>query len=70
MGIRLSRRRMTEGRMPRDEKLIANNKKAYHDYFWTRPSRPGSIDGTEVKSLRANHASLRSPTRASAKGDW
>jgi SsrA-binding protein len=46
--------------MPREEKLIASNKKAYHDYFVDETFECGiELTGTEVKSLRASHASLR-----------
>ena len=46
--------------MPRDERQIANNKKAYHDYFVDEVFECGiELTGTEVKSLRASHASLR-----------
>ena len=46
--------------MPREEKLIANNKKAYHDYFVDEVFETGiALTGTEVKSLRQNRASLR-----------
>ena len=35
------------------KKLIANNKKAYHDYFIEEKYEAGiSLAGTEVKSLR------------------
>ena len=40
-------------------KLIANNKKAYHDYFIEDKYEAGiELFGTEVKSLRAGKASL------------
>lgn len=46
--------------MPRDTKAIANNKKAYHDYFVDEVFEAGiALTGTEVKSLRENGASLR-----------
>lgn len=41
-------------------KLIANNKKAYHDYFIEEKYEAGiSLVGTEVKSLRSGKASLK-----------
>ena len=42
------------------KKLIANNKKAYHDYFIEEKYEAGiSLAGTEVKSLRmGRHQSL------------
>ncbi len=41
------------------EKLICNNKKAYHDYFIEEKFEAGMVlQGTEVKSLRAGKANL------------
>ena len=41
------------------EKLICNNKRAYHDYFIEEKFEAGMVlRGTEVKSLRAGKASL------------
>lgn len=41
-------------------KIIANNKKAYHDYFIEEVFEAGMIlTGTEVKSLRQGAANLR-----------
>ena len=41
------------------EKLICNNKKAYHDYFIEEKFEAGVVlQGTEVKSLRAGMANL------------
>lgn len=41
-------------------KLIANNKKAYHDYFIEETFQAGiSLAGTEVKSLRQGKCSLK-----------
>ncbi len=41
------------------EKLICNNKKAYHDYFIEEKFEAGLVlQGTEVKSLRAGMANL------------
>jgi SsrA-binding protein len=41
------------------EKLICNNKKAYHDYFIEEKFEAGvMLQGTEVKSLRAGMANL------------
>jgi SsrA-binding protein len=58
------------GCMPRDEKLIANNKKAYHDYFVDETFECGiELTGTEVKSLRANHASLRESYATVRRGE-
>ncbi len=41
------------------EKLICNNKKAYHDYFIEEKFEAGMVlKGTEVKSLRSGKANL------------
>lgn len=41
------------------EKLICNNKKAYHDYFIEEKFEAGMVlQGTEVKSLRQGKANL------------
>lgn len=41
-------------------KLIANNKKAYHDYFILDTYEAGiSLQGTEVKSLRMGKCSIK-----------
>ena len=46
--------------MVREEKTLATNKKAYHDYFVDETFEAGiALTGTEVKSLRQNRASLR-----------
>ena len=56
--------------MAREEKLIANNKKAYHDYFVDETFECGiELTGTEVKSLRANHASLRESYATVKRGE-
>ena len=40
-------------------KLIANNKKAYHNYFISNVLEAGiSLSGSEVKSVRAGHMSI------------
>ena len=42
------------------EKLIANNKKAYHDYFVLDKYETGiALAGTEVKSLRMGKCSIK-----------
>jgi len=42
------------------QKLIAQNKKAYHDYFIEETFQAGiSLAGTEVKSLRGGKCSLK-----------
>jgi SsrA-binding protein len=42
------------------DRLIASNKKAYHDFFIEETFETGLVlTGTEVKSLRDNKASLR-----------
>ena len=41
-------------------KLIANNKKAYHDYFIEEKYECGiELFGTEVKSIRMGHCSIK-----------
>ena len=41
-------------------KLIAHNKKAYHDYFIEEEYEAGiALHGTEVKSLRQGHCSVK-----------
>jgi|SRR6185369_6660775 len=41
------------------EKLICNNKKAYHDFFIEEKFEAGVVlTGTEVKALRLGHANL------------
>ena len=42
------------------EKLIASNKKAFHDYFILQKAEAGvSLTGTEVKSLRDGKANIK-----------
>jgi SsrA-binding protein len=56
--------------MPRDEKSIANNKKAYHDYFVDEVFECGiELTGTEVKSLRDSGASLRESYATIRRGE-
>ena len=44
----------------RSTKLVANNKKAYHDYFIEDTYEAGiSLAGTEVKSLRLGQCSIK-----------
>ena len=48
--------------MPKEkgERLIANNKKAYHDYFIDEIYEAGiALAGTEVKSLRQGKCSIK-----------
>lgn len=41
-------------------KLVANNKKAYHDYFIEEKYEAGiELVGTEVKSVRQGHCSIK-----------
>lgn len=43
-------------------KLVANNKKAYHDYFIDEKYETGiELAGTEVKSIRMANAASRKP---------
>ena len=42
------------------QKLIANNKKAYHDYFIEENYEAGiALHGTEVKSMRQGKCSIK-----------
>jgi SsrA-binding protein len=56
--------------MSHDERLIASNKKAYHDYFVDETFECGiELVGTEVKSLRDNKASLRDSYASVKRGE-
>ncbi|MDE6166847.1 MAG: SsrA-binding protein, partial [Acetatifactor sp.] len=49
---------MVQKREP--QKLVANNKKAYHDYFIDEAYEAGvALHGTEVKSLRMGKCSIK-----------
>ncbi len=51
-------------------KLIANNKKAYHDYFLEEKYETGiSLHGTEVKSLRMGKCSIKESFVRIEKGE-
>jgi SsrA-binding protein len=51
-------------------KLIANNKKAYHDYFIDEKYEAGiSLHGTEVKSLRMGKCSIKEAFVAISHGE-
>ena len=51
-------------------KLIANNKKAYHDYFIEEKYEAGiSLAGTEVKSLRQGKCSIKESFIRIEKGE-
>ena len=42
------------------QKLVANNKKAYHDFFIDETYEAGiALHGTEVKSLRMGKCSIK-----------
>ena len=52
------------------EKLIASNKKAYHDYFVLQKLEAGlELTGTEVKSLRDGKANLKDSYVAIERGE-
>ena len=56
--------------MPEDIKLIANNKKAYHDYFVEDTFEAGiELVGTEVKSLRQGKCNLKEAYCHERKGE-
>ena len=40
-------------------RMIANNKKAYHDYFILEKYEAGILHSTEVKSLRMGKCSIK-----------
>ncbi len=51
-------------------KLVANNKKAYHDYFIEDKYEAGlSLSGTEVKSLRMGKCSIKESFIRIIKGE-
>ena len=53
-----------------DVKLIANNKKAYHDYFILDTYEAGiALHGTEVKSLRMGKCSIKEAFVRIEKGE-
>lgn len=46
--------------MKREIKLVANNKKAYHDYFVEETYEAGiELTGTEIKSVRSGKVSIK-----------
>ena len=52
------------------KKLIANNKKAFHDYFIEEQLETGiELFGTEVKSIRAGHCSIKEAYVSIHKGE-
>lgn len=52
------------------ERLIANNKKAYHDYFIDEKYEAGiALKGTEVKSLRMGQCSIKEAFVAVENGE-
>ena len=56
--------------MPREQRMIASNKKAYHDYFIDETFEAGiALTGTEVKSLREHKANLRDSFATVRKGE-
>ncbi len=53
-----------------EKKLVANNKKAYHDYFIEDKIEAGiSLAGTEVKSLRMGKCSIKESFLRIEKGE-
>jgi len=56
--------------MPRDDKQIARNKKARHDYFIDETFEAGiELTGTEVKSLRERGTALRDSFATIRRGE-
>ena len=52
------------------QKLVANNKKAYHDYFVEETYEAGlALAGTEVKSLRLGKCSIKEAFVQEQKGE-
>jgi len=52
------------------KKLIANNKKAFHDYFIEEQLETGiELFGTEVKAIRAGHCSIKEAYVEVKKGE-
>ena len=52
------------------QKLIANNKKAYHDYFIEETYEAGvALHGTEVKSMRLGKCSIKEAVIRSENGE-
>ena len=62
---------MTTAKAPKENvKLIANNKKAFHDYFIEDKYEAGiSLAGTEVKSLRQGKCSIKESFIRIEKGE-
>jgi SsrA-binding protein len=55
---------------PSGIKLVAQNKKAYHDYFIEETLEAGiALTGTEVKSIRAGRVNLRDSYATVEKGE-
>ena len=55
-----SKRRRIVGMAKTEKKLIANNKKAYHDFFLEERYEAGiELHGTEVKSMRMGKCSIK-----------
>jgi SsrA-binding protein len=55
---------------PTGIKLVAQNKKAYHDYFIEETLEAGiALTGTEVKSVRAGRVNLRDSYAAVENGE-
>ena len=55
---------------PTGIKLVAQNKKAYHDYFIEETLEAGiALTGTEVKSIRSGRANLRDSYAAVENGE-
>lgn len=51
---------LEENIMDKNKKVLANNKKAYHDYFIDETYEAGiSLSGTEVKSIRMGKVNLK-----------
>ncbi len=56
----MARKKGTETRKPAGDRIVAQNRKAYHDYFITDTLEAGIVlVGSEIKSIRDNQVNLR-----------
>ncbi len=61
---------MARGTLPAGTRMVAQNRKARHNYFIEDSIEAGMVlSGTEVKSLRAGHASLGDAYAVEKGGD-
>lgn len=61
---------MTQDRSEKNEKVVATNRKAFHDYFIEERFEAGIVlQGTEVKSLRDGRANLQDSYASARDGE-